>query len=131
MKKAVLTSFDKGNNEGMCWVRGKSQREQTAVLGRQEGLPRAGNLEVRPGAGQRFPADPAGGVGRGGRRAPRAERTAHACAVVGGVLELKERNQSWSSGGVRTGWLGGGEAGWTLGAALYRPVERAWTVWAQ
>lgn len=99
--------------------------------GRQGGLPRAGDLEVRPGAGQRFPADSAGGVGRGERRAPQAERTAHACAVVGGVLELKECNQSWSSGGVRTGRLGGGEAGWTLGAALYRPVERAWTVWAQ
>lgn len=47
---------------------------------------------MHPGAGRGSPAD--GAVGRSGAaKGPQAEGTAHECAVLGGFLELKERNQ--------------------------------------
>ena len=82
MKKAVVTSFDKGDNEGMCWVRGKSQREQTAVLG-QAG--RASESR-RSGGAPRGRAEVPGRLGRWGQagRAKGASGRANSTRVCSG-----------------------------------------------
>ena len=103
MKSAVATSFDKGNNEVMCWGRGKPQREQTAGLREAVRASESRRAGGAPGAGRGSPAD--GAVGRA--EGPQAEGTADVCAVVGGFLELRRGADGRRGWAARLGGLWG------------------------